>query len=305
MDRLHDAGAQLLHQAAQLLACSPAGPLIRPSPPPIQPSLVLHMHAEQLGVAVESGATCAGSLNPAPATCALSIVQRNQWRWVMVLQHAHSFHGSSAVRVDTARIAAGSGAIALNVAVLLLLLIPAGMPSLVPGADRPTTFVPIDRIKPPVPPTPPEQVEITKPQQPVTRAPVKPEVVQPVVEQILVDEGSLQADEIVAPPVDTGPVDIAPSGPVSGMRLEYAKAPSPPYPRDALIEGLQGTVLLQVLVDVDGRPLRVDIQQSSGHRKLDDAARKFVLKHWTFRPAMRNGQPVQAVGIVPIAFNLG
>jgi protein TonB len=89
------------------------------------------------------------------------------------------------------------------------------------------------------------------------------------------------------------------------VRLEYAKAPPPPYPRDALIGGLQGTVLLQILVDVDGRPLQVDVHRSSGHRRLDDAARKFVLKHWTFRPAMRNGRPVQAVGLVPIAFDLG
>ena len=83
------------------------------------------------------------------------------------------------------------------------------------------------------------------------------------------------------------------------------RAPSPPYPRDALIAGLQGTAPLQVLVDVDGRPLQVDIQKSSGHRKLDEEARRFVLKHWTFRPAMKDGQPVQAIGIVPIAFSLG
>lgn len=223
----------------------------------------------------------------------------------MVLQHAHSF-GGSALRLDTARIAAGAGAIALNVTVLLLLLVPAGLPSLTPPADRVITVIPIDRTKPPVPPTPPVEVEVVRQDRTVTRVPTVPDIVQPVVDEVLIDEGSLPADETIVAPADAGPVDIAPSsGPVSGVRLEYARAPSPPYPREALIDGLQGTVLLQVLVDVDGRPLQVDVQKSSGHRKLDDAARRFVLKHWTFRPAMKNGQPVQAIGIVPIAFNLG
>src|SRR3546814_12096634 len=76
------------------------------------------------------------------------------------------------------------------------------------------------------------------------------------------------------------------------------------YPRAALRAGLQGTVMLQVLVDVDGRPLQVDVEHSSGYRVLDNAARRYVLQHWTFRPAMRDGRPVQTVGLVPIAYSL-
>src|SRR3546814_4925883 len=74
--------------------------------------------------------------NPGPAVRALSIVSRELWRWVMVLQHAHSFSAASSPRLDVARIAAGAGAIALNVAVLLLLLIPAGLPDLAAPSDR-------------------------------------------------------------------------------------------------------------------------------------------------------------------------
>jgi protein TonB len=223
----------------------------------------------------------------------------------MVLQHAHSFSGASFPRLDVARIAAGAGAIALNVAVLMLLLIPAGMPALAPPSDRGIVVVPIiDRI---IPPTPPVPVPITRPVTPVaptTPVPVHRDV-PPAIDQIVVDLGTLPADDVVSPPADTGAGDIAPpAGPIAGVRLEYADAPSPPYPRDALRAGLQGTVMLQVLVDVDGRPLQVDVERSSGHRVLDDAARRYVLRHWTFRPAMKDGRPVQAVGIVPIAYNL-
>ncbi|MDN5781532.1 MAG: energy transducer TonB [Luteimonas sp.] len=223
----------------------------------------------------------------------------------MVLQHAHSFSDASFPRLDVARIAAGAGAIALNVAVLLLLLIPAGMPALSPPSDRGIVVVPIiDRIVPPLPPVP---VPVTQPMPatPTTPVPVQRDIVQPAIEQVVVDQGTLPAEDVVAPVDIAGNGDIAPpAGPVVGMRLEYAKAPSPPYPRDALRAGLQGTVLLQVLVDVDGRPLQVDVERSSGHRVLDDAARRYVLLHWTFRPATKDGRPVQAVGLVPIAYSL-
>jgi protein TonB len=66
----------------------------------------------------------------------------------------------------------------------------------------------------------------------------------------------------------------------------------------------EGTVLLEVLVDVDGRPLRVDVRRSSGHRQLDDAAREQVLARWRFRPAMRDGRAIQAIGLVPVNFML-
>ena len=86
------------------------------------------------------------------------------------------------------------------------------------------------------------------------------------------------------------------------MQLEYRLAPAPTYPKRALQQRLTGTVLLQVLVGIDGRPLEVTVAQSSGHRDLDEAARAQVLRRWSFQPATRNGQAVQAIGMVPIEF---
>jgi protein TonB len=88
---------------------------------------------------------------------------------------------------------------------------------------------------------------------------------------------------------ETGPVgDIAPPTTApSPMQLEYRLAPAPAYPRRALQQRLTGTVMLQVLVGVDGRPLEVKVAQSSGHRELDEAARAQVLKRWSFQPATR------------------
>src|SRR5690606_28601889 len=135
-----------------------------------------------------------------------SVTQR--WRWAMMLQHARPFSDVSSPRLDVARIAASAGAIALNVAALLLLLVPAGMPQLT-APDRPGIMVVpiVDRI---IPPTPPARVPVTTPRTPVvpsTPALPRPEVAQPVVDQVIVDQGTLPAEE-VAPVGDAGPADI-------------------------------------------------------------------------------------------------
>ena len=112
----------------------------------------------------------------------------------------------------------------------------------------------------------------------------------------------------VVPVTDlAGPADVvAPDigGPLQGTQLRYAVAPPPRYPRDAIASGAEGTVLLRVLVDVDGRPLQVVVDRSSGHRSLDREAVRHVQQRWRFVPAMHDGRPVQAWGLVPIGFSL-
>ena len=214
-----------------------------------------------------------------------------------VHSHARAWH----VHPDARRIAAYAGAIALNLALLLLVSLPMqGGPALVP--TRPpeviTRIVDLDKPKPPVVPiTPRVPVHPNTPTVPIhTQAPTPP-----VDAPVLVDNGSEAYVPPVTPPVDTTPVA---TGPVTGMSLEYASAPAPSYPREALRAGITGTVLLEVLVGVDGSPLKVTIHQSSGNRELDRAAQQQVQKHWRFRPASRDGAPVQAIGIVPIDFKL-
>ena len=95
-----------------------------------------------------------------------------------------------------------------------------------------------------------------------------------------------------------------PTGPLTTESLQYALAPPPSYPREALMAGAEGTVVLKVLVDVDGTPLEVEIQRSSGNRRLDDAAKRQVLRKWKFRPAIRDGRAIQVYGLVPVNFTL-
>ena len=222
----------------------------------------------------------------------------------MVLQQTHRRPQAAHPRLDLSRILGISSTLALNVLAMLALMIPMNLPTPLVLPDKAPEMFWID-AKEEKPKPDPEVVKIVPPQP--TQKPVQrtQTITPPVVDQVIVDQGTIQADPPAnLPSTDVAPPTIAPSGPVQGMRLEYASAPAPNYPRDAIRRNLQGTVMLQVLVDVDGKPLEVSVQRSSGHGVLDREAVRHVLRHWTFRPAMKDGRAVQAIGIVPIDFRL-
>lgn len=205
---------------------------------------------------------------------------------------------------DANRIAGYAVAITFNAAMLLLLLVPLRAP---PALEQPDITQPIRwilRETPPPQPPLPATIEKPRPQPPSTTAPRNVETQPQPQPPVLSAEGEFVPDVPDAPDVPSAPTVQGPAAPLPGVRLEYAQAPAPTYPRAALRAGVEGTVLLQVLVDIDGRPLQVDVSRSSGDRRLDVAAREQVLRHWRFRPALRDGQAVQAIGLVPINFSL-
>lgn len=93
---------------------------------------------------------------------------------------------------------------------------------------------------------------------------------------------------------DGGPPGFAPGS---------AENPLPHYPTVARRRGIEGTVILDVLVNAAGLPERVAIARSSGSGLLDDAALEAV-RRWRFRPARRAGEPVEGKVAVPITFRL-
>jgi len=88
----------------------------------------------------------------------------------------------------------------------------------------------------------------------------------------------------------------------SGASPAYGVNPQPPYPMAARRLGLEGTVVLRVVVAPDGAPASVVVLQSSGHDVLDSSALETVRTRWRFVPARRNGIPVEDSVQVPIRF---
>ncbi|GGK06749.1 energy transducer TonB [Luteimonas terricola] len=77
----------------------------------------------------------------------------------------------------------------------------------------------------------------------------------------------------------------------------------PEYPVAAYRDRAEGTVLVGILVDANGRPSEVDVVRRSGNRDLDRAALDAV-RQWTFEPAVRGGRKVEARVEVPVTFRL-
>ncbi|HRA56177.1 MAG TPA: TonB family protein [Thermomonas sp.] len=212
-------------------------------------------------------------------------------------------------KLDPSRIFTLSGTLTFNLILFGLLMVPMSIP-LTPMQDPPSHNPVVRSIVKPPEPVIVEIAPITRPQPPQPiNPPAHPSVTRSPdttpATQVISDTGNTQ---ITTPAVDDGgahgdsliPSNVTPAP----MQLAYRNAPPPVYPRAALQRQLTGTVLLQVLVDINGQPIEVSISRSSGHRELDEAARLQVLKRWSFQPAIQNGKAVQALGLVPIEFNL-
>jgi protein TonB len=83
----------------------------------------------------------------------------------------------------------------------------------------------------------------------------------------------------------------------------YLNNPKPLYPASARRMGMEGTVMLKVLVSRDGGAVKIEIAQSSGHEILDKAAAEAV-KNWRFVPARQGDSPLEEWVQVPVAFRL-
>ncbi|HEY0681141.1 MAG TPA: TonB family protein [Steroidobacter sp.] len=108
-------------------------------------------------------------------------------------------------------------------------------------------------------------------------------------------------------PVQTAPPPAAQaedrSTPKVVSTVEYVREPSPRYPPQSRRLREQGVVVLRVIIDERGAASSIEIETSSGHARLDDAARDAVLRA-AFRPYVEDGEPRRALVLIPIEFAL-
>lgn len=108
-------------------------------------------------------------------------------------------------------------------------------------------------------------------------------------------------EAIFTPPPDAvpEPLHVSVSAAVSEGMLLYKVAPE--YPLAAHVAHISGTVVLQALIDKDGK-LR-DIKAISGPEALQGAAIQAV-RQWRYRPYLFNGQPVEVSTTINVIFQL-
>jgi protein TonB len=153
-----------------------------------------------------------------------------------------------------------------------------------PPAALPTPKLPLPRIILPDPP--PVDITITPPPPPAAaaEAPPSPAPTRAVVAFL----AAAEPQPAITPPRGD---------------LAYLDNPAPTYPSASRRAREQGRVLLRVRVSATGKVEAIETQQSSGHERLDEAARAAV-RRWRFIPAKRGETPVAAWALVPLTFSL-
>jgi len=105
-----------------------------------------------------------------------------------------------------------------------------------------------------------------------------------------------------------GPLQSCYDGPISEGGKGDVKPPhilhtvDPEYTAEARRAGIQGTVVVQIVLTPQGRPCPVKILRGLT-TELDQNAVK-VIERWTFQPAEKDGKPVASRLTVEVAFRL-
>lgn len=111
-----------------------------------------------------------------------------------------------------------------------------------------------------------------------------------------VQSSGFGAQQPVAKVAKTVTVDAPTTG------VEILSKPTPVYTQEARDLKLEGQVLLEILFTADGHVQVQRVVRGLGHG-LDEAAQSAASK-MRFKPAMKNGQPVDSTAVVHVVFQL-
>jgi protein TonB len=171
------------------------------------------------------------------------------------------------------------------------------------------------------PPTPDAQPPVPLPRpMPVERPVVRtmPAAPPPAPQPVAIADpapSSTAPTGLVAPPAPAAPAEsvapaATPPAPAAPAKVElpssdadYLQNPKPAYPPISRRLGEQGKVLVRVLIGADGTAQKVELRQSSGFDRLDQAALATAIR-WRYVPGKRGGMPETMWFTVPMIFVL-
>ncbi|MBI5255028.1 MAG: energy transducer TonB [Burkholderiales bacterium] len=168
----------------------------------------------------------------------------------------------------------------------------------------------IERPTEPVPALPPPPKAAAAPLQPALPVPqviLAPTAApQPLAPAPVVAEVPPATPTVVS--VSTVPVPpLAPAPPtvrqLPPTAVRYLVPPAIEVPMASRRLGESGTVLLRVLIDVNGLPRQVTLHKSSGHARLDEQALQ-AMRGARFKPYTENGVAVEGVAIAALQYEL-
>ncbi|MGO5000384.1 energy transducer TonB [Oceanisphaera sp. W20_SRM_FM3] len=168
----------------------------------------------------------------------------------------------------------------------------------------------------PTPEPPPEPKPVPKPEPKPTPKPVPKPTPKPVPKPVA------PAPQAVAPAPQPKPQPIPEPKPEPVTKVESKPAPAKDatpkridtpsfthkpaaiaYPVQAKRRGQEGTVLIEVWLDEQGRQIKRVLAKSSGVSTLDNAALKAIVK-WRFSAYLENGRAIAHRVHIPVRFKL-
>jgi protein TonB len=102
-------------------------------------------------------------------------------------------------------------------------------------------------------------------------------------------------------PIDFHPTPVPASTPA--QPLTAASELKPPYPESKLLAGEEAALTLRLTVDEHGRVVAVDPIGRADAVFLS-AARRHLMAHWRYKPAMEDGHAVSSTLVVTLRFEL-
>ena len=149
------------------------------------------------------------------------------------------------------------------------------------------------------PPKQPQQSAFTQPDSSMPVPPLDARPIDPTPPTSITDPAP-------GPSVDPLPQPHpAPAVPLSiGARLLTSGAAlRPPYPQAKLLAEEEATLKLRLTIDEQGRVTAVEPVGRADPVFLD-AARRYLLAHWRYQPATRDGHAVSSTEVITLSFQL-
>jgi protein TonB len=78
----------------------------------------------------------------------------------------------------------------------------------------------------------------------------------------------------------------------------------PNYPPLSVRLGQTGDVRLKLTIDERGAVVAATVEKSSGYDALDNAAVAWVIAHWRYEPATKDGKPFATTTDAQVTFRL-
>ncbi len=160
-------------------------------------------------------------------------------------------------------------------------------------------------VVPTVSPVQPEMESLTKNMPEAVIDDSSPQETPPVTEELPLSSSPSNnapgATDRGAPAVQAAqPVAVSTVGVSGGAK--FINQVLPRYPRLARRFGREGVVLLRLTIDSSGKLIEIEVIEKA-ENGFDEAAVEAV-KRSSFSPAIRNGQPVECLALLKIAFQL-